>query len=106
MKLKANYEQIEGVGIYVLQEIERLNEVLNEMQSLIEEVKTCWDGPDAMNFINNSSTYIKNLNNEVSFLSNLSDYMKKVAFAYGSKDVEWKNKVKKVGELDEEQFRY
>lgn len=106
MKLKANYEQIEGIGIYVSQETERLNEVLNEMQTLIEEIRTCWGGPDALNFINNSSTYIKNLNNEVSFLSNLSEYMKKIAFAYGSKDVEWKNKVKKVGVIDEEQFRH
>lgn len=106
MQLKANYEKIEGVGIYVLQETERLDNILKEMKDLVEEVKTCWTGPDAMNFINNSSTYIKNVDDQVSNLSNLADYIKKIAFAYGSKDVEWKNRVKKVGEIDEQQFKH
>lgn len=105
MYLKANYEKIEGVGISVLKETEQLENALKEMLALLESIPSCWGGPDSANFVNNSSTYIRNLDANVSELSNLGDYIKRVAFTYGSKDVEWKNKVRKVGVIDEQLAR-
>ena len=71
MYLKANYEEIEGVGISILKETEKLENTLKEILILFENIPSCWGGPDSANFVNNSSTYVRNLNNNISELFNL-----------------------------------
>lgn len=101
MYLKANYNEINNVSKYVLSEAEKLDKTLKEMLVLIDQIKECWSGPDSDNFVNNSSTYIKNIDVNVNELKNMAFFVEKVSLAYSSKDSEWKEKIKKVGVEDE-----
>lgn len=98
MYLKANYNDIENVSNKVMNETVKLEETFKEMEDLVESIRSCWTGPDAENFINNSSTFIKNCNQEVTDLKNICDFTKKVSDAYRGKDIAWGEKIKSVGD--------
>ena len=98
MYLKANYNDIENVSNIVMSETVKLENNFNEMVQLIESIRSCWTGADAENFINNSSTFIKNCSQEVNDLKNMCEFTKKVSDAYRGKDVSWGDMIKKAGD--------
>jgi len=105
MYLKANYNDIDSVSDNVLREAEVFEKTIKEMDELINSIRSCWTGGDSENFINNSSTYVKNLNQEVTEIRNLCSFSKKAADAYRGHDDGWMEKVRKVG-VEEDEKRY
>jgi len=102
MRLKANYNEIDIVGNFVLSKTEELDKTLKNSFSLIEEISSCWEGPDALTFTTNASTYIKNIDNTVKNLKSVGTLMRKVSYIYKEKDYEWETQIKKVGLIENE----
>ena len=68
----------------------------------IEEISSCWGGPDSLTFITDSSNYIKSLDSSVKNLKSIGTLIRKVSNIYKDKDYEWENQIKKVGLVDNE----
>ena len=73
-------------GMYILQQVEKLKEVVEEMKSINEDIKDSWDGTDYDAFYSKFDYYLSSLDDIETVLTDNAEMMKKVAKRHGNVD--------------------
>lgn len=81
-QIKVNWTQVYELGKRTSDNVMEFELIRERMLKNVEEIKKCWQGADAENFINNYSRYLENLKEEVLYLNEWSEYFKKSSGRY------------------------
>ena len=100
MKLNVNYKEVHRIGKFTDSKAVDLNRRINELIVLIDNLSYCWSGEDSETFIKNSTKYLKERKQEVLEIRQVASAIKKSSNLYGTKDVEWKEIVKREEEFE------
>lgn len=98
MKLNVNYKETNRIGCSVENKAVELNRRINELVVLIESVNDWWSGVDSANFINKSTSYLKERKAEVNEIKRVAGLIKRSSSLYGNEDVTWKEVITKEEE--------
>ena len=73
-------------GMYILQQVDKLKEVVEEMRSINEDIKDSWDGTDYDAFYSKFDYYLRSIEDIRTVLSDNAEMMKKIAKRHGNVD--------------------
>ena len=102
MNLNVNYEELKNISTFVDTKYEEINKIFDELNKLVEDVASNWQGNDADIFVAKAKHYIakeKETNEKVKDVSVILD---KVSQKYEGTDKEFYEKMNKESVRDGE----
>ena len=96
MNLKVDYEKLLDIGRFINEKDSELKQVLNDFISIIDGVSNGWSGPDSDEFKAKALEFINEEIEKSKSLEQLGNLITTLANNYKNKDLEFKEKVKKV----------
>ena len=96
MRLKAEYDSINAIGTYFVEESKELENNINDINRLIEELSKYWKGTDYETFKNNSTSNMTNVINTAIEFNAFGNALKKISRIYGDIDNDFGTKLKRV----------
>ena len=102
MNLNVNYEELKNISTFVDTKYEEINKIFDELNKLIDDVASNWQGNDADVFVAKAKHYIakeKETNEKVKDVSVILD---KVSQKYKGTDEDFNEKMKKESVRDGE----
>ena len=84
--IRVNCRELYINGMYLLQQVDKLKEIVEEMKTINEDIKDSWDGTDYDAFYSKFNYYLESLSSLEEVISDNANNMKKVAKRHGNID--------------------
>lgn len=83
--LSVDWAEVRDISQGFLNNANQLKDAGNELNSILEQIKGCWLGTDANNYIESSIKTVNELYSESEYLTAWNEYLVKASDIYGSK---------------------
>ena len=97
MVIKANYDELLNTEARLKEESDKLDAEVENLLSVIEEVKNSWKGVDSDIFTGKAEAYIKNIKQISGSTRNFASFIKYASKSYETRDLRWKKEVEEAG---------
>ena len=84
--IRVNCRELYIDGMYLLQQVDKLKEIVEEMKSINENIKESWDGTDYDAFYSKFNSYLDSITEIEKILTENANSMKTVAKKHGNID--------------------
>ena len=96
MYLKVKYDHLQDTGTFFISKSDEIDDLMEEMKSLSQELKSYWDGTDYEQFMNRYNQRIKEATATSIELNALGNALNKVSALYQGIDTDFGNKVQRM----------
>lgn len=100
MKMRVKYDELKGIGTYIEDRTNTIEEALNNINSIVLDVESAWSGVDSEEFVKKMG---ETIDKELDRLDNtiiVSEAIKYAAINYKNKDDDWLEQLKR-GEINQ-----
>lgn len=97
MIIKANYNEMNTTEENLKEQSKNLNNEVDNLLSLLEEVKNSWSGNDCEIFVGKAEAYFKNIKQISGSVENFASFIKYASNTYETRDLRWKNDIEEAG---------
>ena len=103
MKIKLDFDELEGVTKVIDGDKEALNVEINGLLERLERLKKCWYGDDLEQFYNKAYEYINRMKVLTGYMEVTSKFINDSSNSYKQQDVMFAQDLQKEAELLDEQ---
>ena len=95
-KIDIDVETIRSSASTLEAKVNELKVLRFELQKLISQIDSTWDGPASRSYINRMNNYLTKINDIIKILSNYFDYLKNTADDIEKLDLIWRTITKTI----------
>lgn len=103
MKIKLDYDELEGATKVINDDKEALNVEITRLLESLERLKNCWYGDDFDQFYNKAYEYINRMRVLTGYMEVTSEFINKSTNSYRQQDISFAEDLHKEVELLDEQ---
>lgn len=97
MIIKANYNEMINAETKLKEESKNLDKEVDNLLSLLEEIKSAWTGTDCDIFVGKAEAYFKNIRQISGSVDNFGSFVKYASKSYETRDLRWKKDIEEAG---------
>ena len=97
MIIKANYNEMINAENKLKEQSKNLNKEVDNLLSLLEEVKEAWSGTDSDIFVGKAEAYFKNIKQISGSVESFASFIKYASKSYEARDLRWKKDIEEAG---------
>lgn len=97
MIIKANYDELLNTETKLKSESDKLDTEVDNLLSVLEEVKLAWQGIDSNIFTGKAEAYFKNIKQISGSTREFASFAKYASKSYETRDLRWKKEVEEAG---------
>jgi len=98
MDIKVDYGKIHGIGSDIIKDNQKLTSNFNDLLTIIDDLKDCWEGVDYENFRNTSISFIEEQKEMLNQIEFMGKYMVYASNVYSDFDEHWGESMSRMGD--------
>lgn len=107
MIIKANYEEMLNTEIKLKEQSNKVNKEVDNLLSLLNDIKRSWDGNDSNIFVGKANAYFLNIKQISESINDFASFIKYASVVYEQRDLKWKKEVQEAGvNFGDEEFKH
>lgn len=107
MIIKANYDEMLNTETNLKEQSKKINKEVDDLLSLLEEVKKSWYGKDCDVFVGKANAYFLNIKQISGSIESFASFIKYASITYEQRDLIWKKEIEQAGvNFGDEEFKH